>query len=94
MPQKIENNLDDNNIANKTEDNKSDAEPKKNSINLDKLDLNKFNNLKIKDPFEEEEIVPLISKEKFNVTLKKYIKSIKILILFIFIIIIIEIIII
>ena len=94
LPQKLENNLDDNNITNKNEDNKSMAEPKKNSINLDKLDLNKFNNLKIKDSFEEEEIVPLISKEKFNVTLKNYKKSIKILILFIFIIIIIEIVII
>ena len=94
LPQKLENNLDDNNITNKNEDNKSNTEPKKNPINLSNLDLNKFNNLKRKESFEEEEIVPLISKEKFYVTLKKYKKSTKILILFIFIIFIIEIIII
>ena len=84
LPKKLENNSDNNNIINKNEDNKSNTEPKKKSINLEDLDLNKINNLKRKEFFEEEEIVPLIPKDKFNVILKKYKKNIKILILLIF----------
>ena len=85
FPKMIENNLDNNNNnINKNEDNKSNTEPKKKSINLDNINLNKINNLKIKEPFEEEEVVPLISKDKFNEILKKYKKNNKIIILLLF----------
>ena len=89
LPKNLENNSDinnDNNI-NKNEDNKSNNEPNKKSMNLDNLDLNKINNLKRKENFEDEEIVPLISKDKFNAIQEKYKKNIKIIILLIFIII-------
>jgi hypothetical protein len=59
MSQKLENNSDNNNITNKNEGNKSSTEPKK-TINIENLDLSKINNLKRKESFEEEEIVPLI----------------------------------
>ena len=79
---KLENNSDNNNID-KNEDNKSKTESKKKSINSDNLDLNKNNNLQGKQFFEEEEIVPLISKDKFNEILKKNNKGNKIIVLLI-----------
>jgi len=83
-PKNLENNSDNNNNY-KNEDNKSNTEPNKNYINIDNLDLNKINNLNKKNElYDEEEIVPLISKDKFNIVLKKNIKNNKILILLIF----------
>jgi hypothetical protein len=74
MTKKSENNSDNNNYIYKNEHNQSKVEPKKKTMNLDNLDLNKINNLQGKKFYEEEEIVPLISKENFNEILKKEIK--------------------
>jgi len=83
-PKNLENSLDINNNIYKDGDNKSNTEPKKKSINIENLDLDKINNLKKNELFEEEEIVPLISKDKFNLILQKNKKYFKVIILLLF----------
>jgi len=83
-PKNLENNSDNNNNYKNKDDNKSNTEPRKKFINIDNLDFHKINSLKKDELFEEEEIVPLISKDKFNLILKKNIKNNKIIILLIF----------
>jgi len=83
-PKSLENNSDNNNNYKNEEGNKSNTETRKKSINIDNLDLDKINNLKRNELLEEEEIVPLISKDRFNSILKKNIKNNKIISFLIF----------
>jgi len=89
FPKKFENKTDnstDNNINN-NEDNKSNDFSKKTSVYFDNLELNKINISKRNEPSDEEEIAPLITRDKFNEILKIYKKRNKILIMVLFIII-------
>ena len=83
FPKKFENNT--NHSINNNED--SNTFSKKTSIHFDNIELNKINIPKRKEPLDEEEIEPLITKDKFKEILKIYKKRNKILIYLLFIII-------
>jgi len=98
FPRKLENSEDNNsnniNININNEESKSNTISKKTSIHFDNLELNKINIPKRKEPSDEDEVTPLITKDKFFEMLKIFKKRNKILIILLFIIICITIIII
>ena len=93
-PKKFDNITDDNININNKEDSKSNTLSKKTSTHFYNLELNKINFRKRKEPSDEDEIIPLITKDKFNEKLKLNKKRNKILAILLFIVICISIIII
>ena len=93
-PKKFDNITDNNININNKEDSKSNTLSKKTSTHFYNLELNKINFRKRKEPSDEDEIIPLITKDKFNEKLKLNKKRNKILAILLFIVICISIIII